>query len=105
MRIQQYTDEELTLTEKLVNTPVVSLYEKLLAQATRITELEAQLQAAKKDAERYQKLKPMLYGACFEYDEDKILALIFELPKGSKVSANLDATVDALPAITEGKQA
>lgn len=51
------------------------------------------------DAQRYAYLKSKLVAANF-YPEDMDLgdgvALIFILPKGSHVSANLDATIDDL---------
>lgn len=49
-----------------------------------------------KDALRYQKLRKMLRCADFLYLEADEVALIFVLPPGSQVSANLDATLDAL---------
>lgn len=48
-----------------------------------------------KDAERYRKLKPLLDSADFNYLAEGV-ALIFQLPETARVSADLDATIDAL---------
>lgn len=45
-----------------------------------------------KDAERYRKLRAMLYSADFTVG----VMLVFQLPDDARVSANLDATLDAL---------
>ena len=51
-----------------------------------------------RDAARYRWLRKLYDGVDFEYGEEfgeKYLALIFELPVGMRVSANLDDTLDA----------
>jgi hypothetical protein len=52
------------------------------------------------EARRYRWLRGNLYGADFQYgpaDEQKIAVLLFRLPEGMRVSANLDATIDGAP--------
>jgi hypothetical protein len=44
--------------------------------------------------ERYRELKALYAGADFDYQGDTVL--VFRLPFGTKVSADLDATLDAL---------
>src|SRR6185312_7956506 len=77
---------------------------KASAALAEIERLNRALSDETRDAERYRKLKALLSAADFGYfdkheDEAKRndYALIFRLPAGSVVSANLDRTVDALP--------
>ena len=61
-------------------------------------QLRTRAERAEANERRYQWLKERLYGANFEYEldeDDTMSALIFMLPEGAAVSANLDATIDA----------
>jgi hypothetical protein len=63
-----------------------------------IRDLHAALKAAeadRKDALRYQYLKPLLLAVDFDYRDEGISALVFEWPTDCGVSANLDATIDS----------
>jgi hypothetical protein len=48
------------------------------------------------DAKRYRELKSRYYGANFDIDEDGTTVLMFEIPSESRISADLDSTVDAI---------
>lgn len=71
-------------------------------------ELRTRAERAEANERRYQWLKERLFGANFEYEldeEDTMSALIFMLPEGAAVSANLDATIDALATTRDGQGA
>ena len=66
-----------------------------LTPEQRIEALEAELAAAKKDAERMDKLSALMFAADFSYGEDGLNVLVFEWPKNVPVGANLRRNVDA----------
>ncbi len=62
----------------------------------------AEVEALRADAERYRFLRPLLLSCDFQPDD--YVGLTFALPVGSKVSANMDATLDAIAARTAKEQ-
>ena len=54
-----------------------------------------ELDAERKDAERYRWLAARLLAADFDYNGEGVQALVFELPAGCAVSADCNATIDA----------
>lgn len=66
---------------------------------------DARLQQLEKNEKRYQKLKELFFGCDFNYGDDQLNVLIFDLPKGVSVSANLDSTVDGIINKAEGTEA
>lgn len=48
------------------------------------------------DAARYRELKSRYYGANFNIDDEGTAVIMFQLPDDAKISADLDATVDAI---------
>ena len=72
-----------------------------LTPEQRIEALEAELAAAKKDAERMDKLSALMFAADFSYGEDGLNVLVFEWPKNVPVGANLRRNVDAAMAAGE----
>lgn len=58
-----------------------------------VADLRAELAATSKDAARWEWLKARMLSADFKADD--YVGLTFELPAGSRVSANADATIDA----------
>ena len=67
-----------------------------LQAADEIERLRAEVAKLRKDAERYQKLRSLLLAADFDYGDMHESVLVFSLPDGSCVSANLDITIDAM---------
>lgn len=66
------------------------------AYATAATAaLRAEMDALRRDAERYQWLSVRLLAADFDYNGEGVEALVFELPGNTAVSADCDATIDA----------
>ena len=63
--------------------------------ATALRECADKIDQLQADAARYQWLTPKLLCADFSYGEDALCALVFEIPKTMRVSANLNATIDA----------
>lgn len=58
---------------------------------------EADLELAKQaqDAKRYRFLAARMLAADFDFNGEGVLALIFEMPAGFRVSADCDDTVDS----------
>ena len=61
----------------------------------RVVKLTEEVQALRKDAERYRWLAARLLAADFDYNGEGVQALVFELPAGCTVSADCNATIDA----------
>lgn len=61
---------------------------ELRRQHARITELE-------KDASRYRWLRNQMLGVDFDWGENRITALIFEVPDGCAYGINCDQNIDA----------
>ena len=72
-----------------------------LTPEQRIEALEAELAAAKKDAERMDKLSALMFAADFSYGEDGLNVLVLHWPKNVPVGANLRRNVDAAMAAGE----
>lgn len=53
-----------------------------------------------RDAERYRWLRGHLMGADFDWNESGASTLVFEIPKGLRISANCDKTIDDAMALT-----
>ena len=70
-------------------------------EAQRIEALEAELAAAKRDAQRMDKLSKLLFAADFEYGEDRLNVLVLHWPKNVPVGQNLRRNVDAAMAAGE----
>jgi hypothetical protein len=63
--------------------------------ADEIVRLRAEMDALRRDAERYRWLSVRLLAADFDYNGEGVEALVFELPGNTAVSADCDATIDA----------
>lgn len=81
-----------------------------------ISAIRSLIETLRKDAARYAKLKVQYLGADFDYPtrEDRntidtgertCAVVVFDLPEGAMVSADLNATVDAWPASDEPESA
>lgn len=57
--------------------------------------LLAERDALKKDAERYRWLRQRLVGASFNWDDEGMAVLAFELPDGVSIGADCDKNIDA----------
>lgn len=57
--------------------------------------------ALREDAARYRWLRGHLIGADFDWNESGASTLVFEIPKGLRISANCDKTIDDAMALTE----
>lgn len=60
-----------------------------------IERLRAEEAGLREDAERYRWLRPRLFSADFDYNENGIVALVFEMPPSTQFWADCDMTVDA----------
>jgi HD superfamily phosphodiesterase len=70
--------------------------DQMHAYATAATAaLRAELDALRRDAERYRWLRERLLAADFDYNGEGVEALVFELPGNTAVSADCDANIDA----------
>ena len=56
-----------------------------------------------KDAERYRWLKQQLIGASFDWDDEGMTVLAFEMPDGLAVGADCDRNIDAARALLASK--
>jgi len=54
-----------------------------------------ELDALRKDAERFRWLAARMLAADFDYTGERIQALVFEMPDGFQASADCGATIDA----------
>ena len=61
----------------------------------RASALGDEVAGLREDAERYRWLRPRLFSADFDYNENGIVALVFEMPPNSQIWADCDMTVDA----------
>jgi len=61
----------------------------------RLAALRAEVEALRKDAERYRWLAVRMLAADFDYTGERIQALVFEMPDGFQASADCGATIDA----------
>jgi hypothetical protein len=57
--------------------------------------LEAELERNEKDAARYRWLAARFLGADFDWNEQAILVLCFEMDKGMRISADIGTTIDS----------
>jgi len=66
--------------------------------------LRAEVERLRPNALRYEFLKGRMCGADFDWNENGIYGLVFELPKNTAVSASCDDTIDrAIEAAKEAK--
>lgn len=56
---------------------------------------KARAAEAQKDAERYRFLRDRLYCADFSYGDTSECCAVFKWPRHARISANLDASIDA----------
>ena len=66
--------------------------------------LLAERDAAQKDAERYRWLRQRLVGASFDWDDEGMTVLAFEMPDGVSIGADCDKNIDAARAALQGEQ-
>ncbi|EPL59914.1 hypothetical protein B382_23693 [Stutzerimonas stutzeri B1SMN1] len=66
--------------------------------------LLAERNAAQKDAERYRWLRQRLVGASFDWDDEGMTVLAFEMPDGVSIGADCDKNIDAARAALQGEQ-
>ena len=65
---------------------------ELTAERDRLRE---ELERARVDAERWRWLAPRMYSADFDYAENGIVALVFEMPEDTVFYADCNMTIDA----------
>lgn len=58
-------------------------------------QLRAEVDALKKDAERYRWLRQRMVGASFDWDDEGMVVLAFEMPAGLSIGADCDKNIDA----------
>ena len=64
---------------------------------------EAELERLRKDAERYRWLRDRMVGAHFDFDDEGMVILAFEMPDTARISADCDETIDSAAAIAASK--
>jgi hypothetical protein len=70
----------------------IEQYKEILAAYDALTQ---QRDEARRDAARYRWLNPRLLGVDWAYGDPSESVLMFTVPEGMTVSADLDATIDA----------
>ncbi len=75
------------------------------AQAQQPDDVRPHSSRTRKDALRYRWLRERLLSADFDYGGEGVAALVFELPAGSAVSADCDATIDGAMGLTPAETA
>jgi len=63
--------------------------------ASDYEDLLAERDALAKDAERYRWLRQRLVGASFDWDDEGMTVLAFEMPDGVSIGADCDKNIDA----------
>lgn len=66
-----------------------------LVLASDYDALLAERDALAKDAERYRWLRQRLVGASFDWDDEGMTVLAFEMPDGVSIGADCDKNIDA----------
>lgn len=66
-----------------------------LVLASDYDALLAERDALKKDAERYRWLRQRMVGASFDWDDEGMVVLAFEMPAGLSIGADCDKNIDA----------
>lgn len=56
--------------------------------------LQAECEKLRKDAERYRWLSQRLVGASFDWDDEGMTILAFEMPDGVSIGADCDKNID-----------
>jgi len=92
--IVSITDELISELEVFVSTPVMFAGTvRPIQDAMRA--LLAERAELKRDAERYRWLRGRLVGSSFDWDDEGMVILAFEIPDNVAVSASCDKVIDA----------
>jgi len=95
--VMSITDElvaELAHEFGVMNNPA-KYNDKAVRVARTVLAIIAERAELKRDAERYRWLRGRLVGSSFDWDDDGMVILAFEIPDNVAVSASCDKVIDA----------
>lgn len=96
--VMSITDEQIAEIEALAfktheSTAGLSAYASA-TNPSKLLALISRLRAAERDAARYRWLRDRLVGSSFDWDDEGMAVLAFEMPDGVPIGADCDKNID-----------